>query len=170
MVWDLRYAPITEEAPSPHTSSLPHPVGERGPFVSPGTYTVNLVVDGQTYSQSLLVRGDPAMPLTADQWREREEFLVELQNVRREIANAITTAAELRRSNRQVDAQNDLQILVQQLRSLGRNAGGLASEFNGSGVRQGTLYGPTASQRDRKERLERDVAVVMTEVERLAGR
>ena len=110
------------------------------------------------------------MPLTIDQWQERETFLLELQGTRSEIANALSIVTRLRRGTQQETTINGLQVLDQQLRALGRSANGLASEFNGGGVRQGTLYGPTPSQRDRKMRLERDVAVLMTEVERLGGR
>jgi hypothetical protein len=170
VTWDLRHSPLGESPASPMTASLPHPIGDRGPFVSPGTYSVELTVDGQTFTQSLLVRGDPRMPITADQWRDREAFLVDLQNKRRAIATALTTVAELRQTNRQQGAEGELQSLEQRLRSVSRTAGRLASEFNGNGVRQGTLFGPTASQRDRKQLLDRDVAAVLEEVERAVGR
>jgi photosystem II stability/assembly factor-like uncharacterized protein len=170
VAWDLRYAPLAEDSSSQATTSLPHPVGERGPFISPGQYSVELLVNGQTVSQSLLVRGDPNMQLTAEQWRDREVFLVDLQNTRRQLADASRTITELRNRTRQEDAANVLQALQEQIRALRRNADGLASEFNGDGVRQGSLYGPTETQRERKSRLDRGVAEVLVELERAVGR
>ncbi len=170
VTWDLRHPPVGETPASPTTASLPHPIGDRGPFVAPGTYSVELHVDGKTFSQSVLVRGDPSMSISADQWRDREEFLVDLQDTRRELAITLANIAEQRRNTRQEGVADELQALEQRLRGLSRTAGGLASEFNGNGARQGTLFGPTASQRDRKQRLDRDVAAVLEEVERAVGR
>ena len=66
-VWDLRYpAPgvLNREYPisaTPHnTAREPH-----GPWVVPGTYTVRLTVNGQTYAQPLTVRMDPRVKASA---------------------------------------------------------------------------------------------------------
>ncbi len=170
VTWDLRYSPLTESSGSETAASLPQPTGERGPFVSPGQYSVELLVDGQTSSQSLLVRGDPNMPVSAEEWRAREVFLVGLQNARRQLAAASSTIAELVSSTREQDVANDLQTLQQLVRDLRRSADGLASEFNGSGVRQGSLYGPTETQREIKRRLDLGLAEILAEVDRVTGR
>jgi photosystem II stability/assembly factor-like uncharacterized protein len=61
--WDLRYddppgfnPDIVNQMNSSPGSVTPAP---HGPLALPGTYTVKLIVDGQTYSQSLVVRNDP---------------------------------------------------------------------------------------------------------------
>jgi hypothetical protein len=61
--WDLRYddppgfnPDINNQMNSSPGSVTPAP---HGPLALPGTYTVKLFVDGQTYSQSLIVRNDP---------------------------------------------------------------------------------------------------------------
>jgi len=61
--WDLRYddppgfnPDINNQMNSPPGSVTPAP---HGPLALPGTYTVKLIVDGQTYSQTLLVHNDP---------------------------------------------------------------------------------------------------------------
>jgi hypothetical protein len=61
--WDLRYddppgfnPDINNQMNSSPGSVTP---GPHGPLALPGTYTVKLIVDGQTYSQSLVVRNDP---------------------------------------------------------------------------------------------------------------
>jgi hypothetical protein len=61
--WDLRYddppgfnPDINNQMNSSPGSVTP---GPHGPLALPGTYTVKLIVDGQTYSQRLIVRNDP---------------------------------------------------------------------------------------------------------------
>src|ERR1051326_5032049 len=61
--WDLRYddppgfnPDINDQMNSSPGSVTPAP---HGPLALPGTYTVKLIVDGQTYSQPLVVRNDP---------------------------------------------------------------------------------------------------------------
>ena len=61
--WDLRYddppgfnSDIGNQMNSSPGSVTPAP---HGPLALPGTYTVKLIVDGQTYSQPLVVRNDP---------------------------------------------------------------------------------------------------------------
>ncbi|HJZ80290.1 MAG TPA: hypothetical protein VKD91_08085, partial [Pyrinomonadaceae bacterium] len=61
--WDLRYddppgynPDINNQMNSSPGSVTPAP---HGPLVLPGTYTVKLLVDGATYTQTLVVRNDP---------------------------------------------------------------------------------------------------------------
>jgi hypothetical protein len=61
--WDLRYddppgfnPDINNQMNSSPGSVTP---GPHGPLALPGTYTVKLIVDGQTYTQTLVVRNDP---------------------------------------------------------------------------------------------------------------
>ena len=66
-VWDLRYpAPGVLNLEYP-ISATPHntPREPHGPWVVPGTYTVRLTVNGQTYTQPLTVRMDPRVKASA---------------------------------------------------------------------------------------------------------
>ena len=66
-VWDLRYpAPGVLNVQYP-ISATPHntPKEPHGPWVVPGTYTVRLTVNGQTYTQPLTVRMDPRVKASA---------------------------------------------------------------------------------------------------------
>jgi len=65
--WDLRY-------PAPGVLNVEYPISAtprntprepRGPWVVPGTYTVRLTVNGQTYTQPLTVRMDPRVKASA---------------------------------------------------------------------------------------------------------
>jgi len=134
------------------TATLPHPVRARGPFVSPGTYTVKIEAGGTTATQTVEVRGDPQIPVTAAQWREREEFLLavlEQQGKAGEIAQ---------RARSLPDSLRQLRTRASQVR---RDIGRLAAEFNGQGVRQGSLYPPTGTQRQRLQALTAALAEVV---------
>jgi hypothetical protein len=66
-VWDLRYpAPGVLNMQYP-ISATPHntPREPHGPWVVPGTYSVRLTVNGQTYTQPLVVRMDPRVKTSA---------------------------------------------------------------------------------------------------------
>jgi photosystem II stability/assembly factor-like uncharacterized protein len=133
-------------------ATLPHSVRARGPFVSPGTYTVRLEAGGAAATQTVVVRGDPQLPLTAAQWREREEFLLavlEQQRKAGEIAQRIRALP---------DSLRELRTRAGQVR---RDLGRLAAEFNGQGVRQGSLYPPTTTHRERYRALAAALAEVM---------
>jgi photosystem II stability/assembly factor-like uncharacterized protein len=168
MTWDLRHDPPAggdvpdfggEEGgggggpPAPDlTASLPHPVRARGPFVSPGTYTVKIEAGGATATQTVEVRSDPQIPLTVAQWREREEFLLavlEQQGKAGEIAQ---------RARALPDSLRQLRTRAGQVR---RDVGRLAAEFNGQGVRQGSLFPPTSTHRQRLQALTAALADLM---------
>jgi hypothetical protein len=64
--WDLRY-----DAPRSFTHSYEinanpglTPPSPEGPLVAPGTYSLKLTVDGQSYTQAVVVRADPRSPAT----------------------------------------------------------------------------------------------------------
>lgn len=151
VVWDLRHEPPPSSGrgePDDEAPELPHPLSARGPFVSPGTYTVTLTADGAVATQTVEVRGDPQMPITAAQYAEREAFLVEvlaMQNAVSDLEGRTDDASELR--------------------SLRRGIYSLAEQLNGGGVAQGTLYPPTAQQRKRKEELQRALEALSSAAE-----
>ena len=133
--WDLRHAlPSTEDAEwAPHDPAVvPRTLDERGPFVSPGVYALELSARGEVRSGNLTVGGDPDLPLTAEDYREREAFLLEILDLREQLSDAGEAAGSHRRE------------LMQ-----------LYSAINGGGVRQGTLHPPTTTQREELERIKR---------------
>ena len=133
--WDLRHAlPSAEDAEwAPHDPAVvPRTLDERGPFVSPGVYSLELSARGEVRTGNLTVGGDPDLPLTAEDYREREVFLLEILDLREQLSDAAEAAGSHRRQ------------LMQ-----------LYSAINGGGVRQGTLYPPTTTQREELERIKR---------------
>ncbi|MDH3222971.1 MAG: glycosyl hydrolase [Gemmatimonadota bacterium] len=129
--WDLRHGLEDEEPWAAHDDSeVPRPLGDRGPFVSPGIYTVELVSRGVTSTRRVDVRGDPDLPLTVEDYREREAFLLDIL----ELQDSLEGRGE------------ETAPLLQDLRQL-------YSAINGGGVRQGSLYPPTDTQRGTLERI-----------------
>ncbi len=133
--WDLRHAlPSAEDTQwAPHDPAVvPRTLDQRGPFVSPGVYSLELSARGETRSGNLTIGGDPDLPLTAEDYREREAFLLEILDLREQLSDAGEAAGSHRRQ------------LMQ-----------LYSAINGGGVRQGTLHPPTTTQREQLERIKR---------------
>jgi photosystem II stability/assembly factor-like uncharacterized protein len=111
---------------------LPRPTGNRGPFVSPGLYTVTLSAGGAESSTRVEVRGDPEMPITIDQYREREAFLLEVI--------ALGQQVDARMQGASGDEAAEWRRMAGALR-------GAYQALNGGGVRPGSLYPPTDTHR-----------------------
>ena len=60
-VWDLHYNPLPEARPNLPMQAIVHDTAPASiaPWAMPGTYTVKLTVNGQSYTQPLTVRMDP---------------------------------------------------------------------------------------------------------------
>ena len=134
--WDLRHGLPSEgddaEWSAHDPAVVPRPLGQRGPFVSPGVYTVELSARGEVRAGNVSVGGDPDLPLTVEDYREREAFLLEILELSGQLEDAGDAASDHRRD------------LMQ-----------LYGAINGGGVRQGTLHPPTATQREQLERIKR---------------
>ena len=146
VAWDLRWPPIAggfgfgggEEGGPPSGAggmtrgggaarrpALPipvHDIGARGFHAAPGTYTVTMEAGAVKVTQRFEVRGDPASDVTIAEHRAREAFLLEVLEVQAQL-----TAKGMRR----------------EVAPLSR----LLGAFTGSGVRQATMHGPTATHR-----------------------
>ncbi|MGD8869820.1 MAG: hypothetical protein PVI01_19520, partial [Gemmatimonadales bacterium] len=168
--WDLRHEPPPFESDDDPEEALPkltHPITPRGPFVSPGTYTVTLEAGGARSSQTVEVRGDPLLALSDEQWRDRERYLLDVLELQRRAWDAQQRGEELRRAavaaRDSAGAENappeiiahadSASALARRLRRLRSRIYNLAEVFNGNGVQQGSLFPPTETHRQRKEDL-----------------
>jgi photosystem II stability/assembly factor-like uncharacterized protein len=140
-----------------------HNIGARGTYVAPGTYTVTMEVDGAKETRTFEVRSDPTTPVTAADHKARESFLLEVADVQARLT-ARTTEFRAKLTAATGDEQARLTALAQKL-GIGVGAGGrggrggrggggiaaalggLAGQFNGSGVRHTTMQGPTGTQK-----------------------
>lgn len=76
VVWDLRY----EEA-----EKVKHPIpggwgGPLRPYVGPGTYTAKLKANGQTIDSKIIVRGDPRIKMSDQDYQLRTETTLALRD------------------------------------------------------------------------------------------
>ena len=144
--WDLRHSmPGEVEVWARHVDpDLARSIGDRGPWASPGRYTVTVAARGGTASTQVDVRADPDMPITLAMYQARERFMLDALALATEIddymrargisgggfggggAPAGTPEARLRRASRVVEQAYEA--------------------LSGGGVRPGTLYPPTRSQ------------------------
>ncbi len=150
--WDLRHPlpgsdDVWERFEHPE---LARPVAERGPFVSPGRYTVTLVARGVESSTTVDVRGDPDMPITVAEYQARERFLLDLLALRAEAA-AVMQAMGVTPGGgygRPAGASDSPEFRI---RTVSRTISSVYSSLNGSAVRPGSLYPPTQTMRNQVE-------------------
>lgn len=172
--WDLRHRPPPSsgrggDEESGGVESLPRPprdIGDRGPFVAPGMYTVTLDADGRKVSRQLRVKPDPLLPVTVAQHRERETFLLKVADAQQGVHDVAGRMAALRRQltgspgagnapATRPGADSALARLAALERTVRGGNGalmgrvyGLAGEFNGQGAQQGSLHPPTRTHRE----------------------
>ena len=149
--WDLRHSisgrPDTWQRFTDH--ELARSIAERGPWVSPGSYTVTVTARDTSASTRVEVRGDPDMPITVAMYESRERFMLD--------ALALTDEIETyRRANgfggggcgRGGRASRPpINTPAGKLHSAACTVEGVYEALNGGGVRPGTLYPPTEGQR-----------------------
>ena len=118
-VWDLRWGAASVKAvdESPDSESFP----ARGPRVAPGTYEVQLTVDGATFPQPLEVRMDPRSTARPEELERQTELGRQIlaafeggQTVRGEIDRVDKQLSEL---EAKTTAHPELVTEIQQLRS-----------------------------------------------------
>jgi hypothetical protein len=138
---------------------LARSVDDRGHFVTPGLYSVTLVARGVESTQGVEISGDPDMPITDAEYRARELFLLEAQDLGQEIAELMRAmgVSDGGRFGGQEGAQDTPQA---RLRRLSRAVSGIQRDMNGSGVRPGTLYPPTQTMRDALAEAKKELAAL----------
>lgn len=169
VTWDLRHRPPPfaeeDDEEGEESPTLPHPVTPRGPFVAPGDYTLTLEAAGRQARRSVTVRGDTLMSLSAGDWDARERFLLSVLRMQEAVWHGEQRAGEA--ADRGGAAADSARALQRRVAGLRRQIYGLAGEFNGNGVRQGSLYPPTDTHRQRREELEAALSRELDAVERV---
>ncbi len=71
-IWDMFYTPLQEPRNYPISAIfMDTPPEPHGPAVAPGTYSVRLTVDGQSFLQPLTVKMDPRVPATPAELKQQ---------------------------------------------------------------------------------------------------
>jgi len=159
--WNLRHSipGETDGWERYQNPALTRPIGNRGPWTSPGTFTVTIEARGATASTQVEVRGDPEMPITLAMYQSRESFML----------HALALTGEIRSFMR----EHGMSTGGRGRGGFGRGGGGMPTTpqarlqaaartvqqvygaLNGGAVRPGTLYPPTQSQRAQLRQAER---------------
>jgi len=92
-VWDLRY-PDTREV----KDVINDEGSTKGPFVSPGRYTVRLIARGQTYTQPFVVRGDPRLSTTQADYDAQLKLALDVQMKTNELSDAVQRILSIERA------------------------------------------------------------------------
>ena len=163
--WDLRHPLLdgSDEWQAHDSDQLARPIEERGHFVSPGTFRITLQARGTSSSQTIAVTGDPDMPVTLAQYREREAFLSEVLTMRQEVEQLRDTLAQMR--ERDAGRASRLEALQGELNASRAVLEGIYQSMNGGGVRQGSLYPPTETHEQRKTMVEGTLARARAELD-----
>ena len=172
VAWDLRHDPLPHDTTRYEVPSLD--AGPEGPLVLAGTFTVRLTAGGETREQSLEVRPDPELPVSAEERLARYEFtmaLFELQGVayrqgseaydaERRASESLealegtedAAAGDLERARELV---GEIEEVADEWRSINGDIRnwwtGLRGKFDGGPSTTGSLTGPSDDHRRRLE-------------------
>ncbi|MEP7015607.1 MAG: glycoside hydrolase [Verrucomicrobiota bacterium] len=83
-LWDLHYSPISGVEPEYPMSAVFRntPASPTSPWVTPGDYSVVLTAGGKTYTQTLTVRMDPRVKMSAAELQEQLDLSRQLSELR----------------------------------------------------------------------------------------
>jgi len=105
-VWDLHHAPPAATGFGYPISAIAHdtPLEPVGPAVMPGTYTIKLTVDGQSFTQPLTVKMDPRVHMTQAQLELQHSIGVRMLDASRKAAAALKQLGNMRAFNPAIGA------------------------------------------------------------------
>jgi photosystem II stability/assembly factor-like uncharacterized protein len=105
-VWPIRYGPLPGLGRAPFAD---------GVWAPPGHYSVDLVVDGRTYSQALEVKPDPRVSLPAGAYAEQFVLARRVESARARVAAAAEPADALQASvaARRAAASGDERVVLE---------------------------------------------------------
>lgn len=116
-VWDMRYQDATR------FPGLILWAGDvRGPRVAPGLYQVRLTVNNQTTTQSFLVKKDPRLATTPEDFAKQAELLLKIRDKLTETHNAILEIRNVRKQTddlvKRVQGQSNARVIADAAKAL----------------------------------------------------
>ena len=89
-LWDMHYQPLNIPPSYPIAAVYKNTAPDAtSPWVMPGTYNVKLTVDGQTFSQPLLVKMDPRVKTAIADLQKQHDMSLQCYRNRKEILDAL---------------------------------------------------------------------------------
>lgn len=105
-VWDLHYKPLDVPASFPISAvpgnTVPDPTS---PWVMPGNYTVKLTVNGQTYTQPLVIKMDPRVKTPIIQLQQQHDLSYAAYKGRQQVLQTQDSITNLRKQIKERLAQ-----------------------------------------------------------------
>ena len=173
-VWDMKHPPpsyiktkkdiegLVKPEPEDILPQLSHNLDPKGPFVSPGIYTVTIITCTDSTSQNIRINPDPKLNLRVGDYRQREKFLLDVLDVY-EHAFALKEKLKIQIDElEKIMKPEDEKLKVikdrqKNAKSIQSKLMRLAGELQGGGVRQGSFFPPTQTHRDHYDRLEKSM-------------
>jgi photosystem II stability/assembly factor-like uncharacterized protein len=106
-VWDLHYAPPVTTRHDYPIAAIPHdtPRLPLGPTAVPGTYKVQLTVDGKTMSAPLTIRMDPRVKISATSLEKKFQAEMKASSMMTESAQALLQGGSVREQLEKLSGQ-----------------------------------------------------------------
>lgn len=117
-VWDIHHTPLNVPASYPisatYQNTAPHPTS---PWVLPGNYTVKLTVNGQSFSQPLVIVMDPRVKTTAEQLKQQYSLSMSWYEGRIKLTKALSESLQVRKQIRELlkEAKDPISSALQAL-------------------------------------------------------
>ncbi len=95
-IWDLHYTPLNAPASYPISATYMNTApSSTSPWIMPGTYTVKLITNNQTYSQTLIVKMDPRIKTSAEDLKLQHDLSLQCYESREKLSTAVTEAKRM---------------------------------------------------------------------------
>ena len=115
--WDLRYPDATRFPGLILWAGM-----LSGPKAVPGTYQVKLTLDGQSVTQPLVVRQDPRVPTTQEEFQKQFDLLLKIRDKLTETHNSIVAIRDARKQINdyaaRVKSQPEAKLIVEAAKTL----------------------------------------------------
>ncbi len=95
-VWNLSYSDATK-----FPGMIFWAGGVRGPVVVPGTYTIEIAADGHTQTQQVVVKPDPRVAATPEDYRKQLELALQIRD---RVSEANQAVIDIRLAKKQLDS------------------------------------------------------------------
>jgi len=166
--WDLRHAlpggsDVWERFDNPR---LAHTLEQRGPFVSPGHYTVTLAARGTESSQTVQLSGDPEMKISVAEYQARERFLLEVLDLNQQVQETMSAMGVTGGGFGFGRPSGPPSTPEARIRAVARTLRGVYSSLNGAAVQEGSLYPPTQTMRDAVVAAKNELAALRSSMDR----
>ena len=115
-VWDMRY---------PDATKFPGMIlwagTVRGPAIAPGKYTVRLTVDGKAHSQTFLVKKDPRIATTQQEFLSQLELELQIRDKLSRTNQAVLDIRDVRKQIEDLAARTKTPVIVDRAKALAKD-------------------------------------------------